>query len=153
MPLNNAHFRGSFYYDNSMSQLNLFSDLFDDNNDKTEIEYENDSNTKICRICKVIKSTDEFFLDRGKLYSKCKECFKKYNQDLKTVHQNAPEKPDRCECCNKIPVKWACDHHPNSTIFRGWVCWECNNAAGSVGDSYEGAVNLFNYLYQRQHHK
>lgn len=138
-----------------MKQLNLFSDI---DVKEIELEYLSSDNeeipisddTKICRICKLEKSIDDFFLDRGKLYSKCRECFKKYNQDLKEVHKKAPPKPERCECCNKIPTKWACDHHPNSTIFRGWVCWECNNAAGSVGDSYEGAVNLFNYLFARQ---
>lgn len=139
-----------------MNQLRLFSDLSEDQANEPELkivdeEFEDcDGDTKVCRICKIEKSVDNFFLDRGKLYSKCKECFKKYNQDLKVVHKNAPPKPERCECCNKIPTKWACDHYPNSTIFRGWICWECNNAAGSVGDSYEGAVMLLNYLYQRK---
>jgi hypothetical protein len=109
-----------------------------------------DSNTKTCRICKVNKSIDDFFYDRGKLYSKCKQCFKKYNQQLKEVHKKAPAKPKTCQCCGKVPIKWACDHYPNTSKFRGWVCWECNNAAGSVGDSYEGAVKLFNYLYNRR---
>ena len=106
--------------------------------------------TKICRICNLEKSADDFFLDRGKLYSKCRDCFKTYQNQLKTVKKNAPAKPQRCECCGKIPNKWACDHYPNTTKFRGWVCWECNNAAGAVGDSYEGAVKLLNYLYQRK---
>ena len=74
----------------------------------------------------------------------------KYNKQLKEVHKKAPPKPISCECCGKIPNKWACDHYPNTTKFRGWVCWECNNAAGSVGDSYEGAVKLFNYLYAKR---
>lgn len=138
-----------------MKQLNLFSDIDVKeiepeylSSDNEEISISDD--TKICRICKLEKSVDDFFLDRGKLYSKCKECFKKYNQDLKKVHKKAPPKPERCECCGKIPIKWICDHYPNTQIFRGWVCFECNNAAGSVGDSYEGAVNLFNYLFARQ---
>lgn len=140
-----------------MNQLRLFTDLPEEESNQPELKIlaeteldDYDGDTKVCRICKLEKPVDSFFLDRGKLYSKCKECFKKYNQDLKIVHQNAPSKPERCQCCNKIPVKWACDHYPNSTIFRGWVCWECNNAAGSVGDSYQGAAMLFNYLYQRR---
>lgn len=138
-----------------MKQLHLFSDETENTETNAEICVDtkielNDLDVKICRICQIEKSIDNFFLDRGKLYSKCKECFKKYNQDLKIVHKNAPKKPERCECCDKIPIKWACDHYPNSTKFRGWICWECNNAAGSVGDSYEGAVKLFNYLFKRK---
>ena len=89
-------------------------------------------------------------MDRGKLYSKCKKCANKYNKDLRCVHKKAPDKPNFCECCGKIPEKWVCDHYPNSKKFRGWICIECNNAAGNVGDSYEGAVKLFNYLYLRK---
>ena len=139
-----------------MNQLNLFDDLYENeelvtDDAQDDIDDQN-TDTKVCRICNTEKSIDDFFLDRGKLYSKCRECFKKCNQVLKTVHKNAPPKPDKCECCGKVPKKWACDHYPNSTDFRGWVCWECNNAAGSVGDSYEGAVKLLNYLYQRHKH-
>jgi hypothetical protein len=136
-----------------MQQLVLFDIANEVDKESLSLDKEEgliSEDTKICRICKLEKSKDDFFLDRGKLYSKCRDCFKKYHQDLKEVHKNAPEKPDRCECCNKIPTKWACDHHPNSTIFRGWVCWECNNAAGSIGDSHEGAFKLFNYLSERQ---
>lgn len=135
-------------YHHIMTQLNLFD------NDKEEENTDNEDNvtkdTKLCRICCTEKSKDHFFLDRGKLYSKCRDCFKQYNKDLREVHKKAPKKPDFCECCGKVPKKWACDHYPNSRIFRGWICWECNNAAGSVGDSYEGAVKLFNYLYRKK---
>ena len=129
-----------------MKQLNLFNSD-DDKDDKVK---NNSSDTKQCRICKVYKTLDNFYLDRGAVYSKCKQCSKEYNKGLKTAKENAPPKPDRCECCGQKVDKWYCDHHPNSNKFRGWVCFKCNNAAGSVGDSYEGAVKLFNYLYSRK---
>lgn len=138
-----------------MSQLYLFDsseekEIVSEATEDTVIIDVDCTDTKTCRICKLEKSIEDFFLDRGKLYSKCRDCFKQYNKDLKAVHKSAPPKPEKCECCGKIPKKWACDHYPNSTRFRGWVCWECNNAAGSVGDSYEGAVKLLNYLYERR---
>jgi len=138
-----ASYEAAAYFISMSIQLNLFSKTSTEN-----ITITND--TKICRICNLKKSTDNFFYDRGKLYSKCKQCFKHYNKQLKEVHKKAPPKPSNCECCGKVPNKWACDHYPNTTKFRGWVCWECNNAAGSVGDSYEGAVKLFNYLYAKK---
>lgn len=134
-----------------MKQLNLF-DIDVDNSD-SETESDDDSvvsEYKVCRICNEEKSLDNFYLDRGTPYSKCKECSAKYGKELRAVHKVAPPKPERCECCNKIPAKWICDHYPNSKIFRGWVCFECNNAAGSVGDTYHGAVNLLNYLFSRK---
>jgi hypothetical protein len=133
-----------------MNQLTLFNDLNEDNQDSILPIVDDENDTKICRICKIEKPLEDFALDRGAPYSKCKECSKKYQEQLRTVHKIAPPKPERCQCCNVIPKKWVCDHYPDSTIFRGWVCWECNNAAGSVGDSYEGAVKLLNYLYQRR---
>ena len=137
-----------------MKQLSLFEieeteDVIDDIASDIDEDIISED-IKICRICKEEKSLDEFRLDRGKPYSKCNDCAREYQKDLKEVHKKAPPKPERCECCNKVPTKWVCDHYPNSRIFRGWVCWECNNAAGSVGDSYEGAVNLLNYLYSRR---
>ena len=126
-----------------MNQLQLFcvprDDIIKDNTD-----------TKVCRICAKEKGVDHFYLDRGAVYSKCKDCCKEYNDGLKEAKKNAPEKPEVCECCGEKVEKWYCDHYPNTNQFRGWVCFKCNNAAGSVGDTYEGATKLFNYLYARQ---
>tara|TARA_B100000131_G_C18115771_1_gene611229 strand:+ start:680 stop:1057 length:378 start_codon:yes stop_codon:yes gene_type:complete len=113
--------------------------------------------TKQCRICKEWLTLDNFYLDRGTPYSKCKACAKEYSKGLKEAKKNAPEKPERCDCCGEKPENWKskqgqwyCDHYPDSSKFRGWVCFDCNNAAGSVGDTYQGAAKLFNYLYARK---
>lgn len=128
-----------------MQQLMLFS------SDIKDIIISDLSN-KICRICGEEQSLDNFYLDRGSPYSKCKKCCTEYRKLLDIAKQNAPEKPhnSKCECCGKITNKWYCDHHPNTDKFRGWICFECNTAAGHVGDSYIGAVKLFNYLYDRR---
>jgi hypothetical protein len=109
-------------------------------------------NTKICRICNQEKSLDEFHLDRGSPYSKCKECFSDYQKTLRKIKKTAPAKPadGKCECCGRTVNKWVCDHHPNTEIFRGWVCGDCNVSSGLMGDTYHGAIKLTNYLYKRR---
>ena len=64
-----------------MNQLNLFDDLYENeelvtDDAQDDIDDQN-TDTKVCRICNTEKSIDDFFLDRGKLYSKCRECFKR----------------------------------------------------------------------------
>lgn len=139
-----------------MSQLFLFHDGNDNDTASDETEdavlgdADEETDNKVCRICKVSKSLDDFFLDRGKAYSKCKDCFGQYQKSLRIAKKSAPEKPAKCECCGKIPDKWVCDHYPNTDIFRGWVCSDCNLAAGYMGDTHAGAIMLFNYLYSRR---
>lgn len=131
-------------------QLVLF-DLNDTTLDEKETNI-SDSSKKVCRICKTEKDLDNFYLDRGAVYSRCKDCIYEYRKLLTVAKENAPEKPldNKCECCGKITQKWYCDHHPNTDKFRGWVCFECNTAAGYVGDHHNGAAKLFNYLYNRR---
>ena len=139
-----------------MNQLFLFNDdesgvvePIDNTESISESEIVNES-TKVCRICNETKNIEDFFLDRGKPYSKCKDCFSEYQKDLREAKKNAPPKPDKCECCGRIPEKWVCDHYPKTDIFRGWVCSDCNLAGGYMGDTYDGAVKLVNYLYARK---
>ena len=107
---------------------------------------------KTCRICQIQKSVNDFHLDRGAPYSKCKECANQYKQVIRHIKKYAPPKPSdgKCECCGKCFDKLICDHHANTTIFRGWICGNCNIAAGLMGDTYNGASTLFNYLYARK---
>lgn len=127
-----------------MQQLALFDIV--DLNEKDDII--SSSSTKICRICNTDKPIEDFHLDRGSPYSKCKNCFSEYQKILRQIKKTAPPKPSdgKCECCGKTVTKWICDHYPNTEIFRGWVCGDCNIASGLVGDSYHGAVKLLNYL-------
>lgn len=134
-----------------MSQQLILFDIEDISLDDKE-DIISDSSQKTCRICKVEKPIEDFHLDRGSPYSKCKVCFSEYQKTLRKIKKAAPEKPKdgKCECCGKVVTKWVCDHHPNTEIFRGWVCGECNVASGLIGDSYHGAIKLSTYLYQRR---
>jgi hypothetical protein len=135
-----------------MKQLPLFdigpeetTDLVDD------IYIEEISELKICRICLEEKSVEEFYRDRGAVYSRCKECIKKEKKILSELKKVAPKKPDQCECCKKPVEKKMClDHYHDSCKFRGWVCTPCNVGIGLLGDNLDGVINAVNYLLSRK---
>lgn len=134
-----------------MKQLQLFdTDEAEEIETLTEGDDISDPDNSTCRICGEKKPIENFYLDRGAVYSRCKDCCASYRKLLNVAKKNAPEKPDRCECCGKEVDTWYCDHFPDTDKFRGWVCFSCNTAAGYVGDHYHGAVKLLNYLYNRQ---
>jgi len=130
-----------------MSQLFLFED------DEEEEKEDNDlKDTKICRICKTEKGIDEFSIDRGVVYSRCKECCSKQAKILREIKKNAPPYPSdgKCQCCNKVVENWYCDHDHNTNKFRGWVCFECNTGIGYLGDNIEGISNAYFYLLKHK---
>ena len=57
-----------------------------------------------------------------------------------------------CQCCFKLPKharfgdKLVLDHNHYTGEFRGWICDQCNRAAGLVGDNSSGARLLLAYL-------
>ena len=55
----------------------------------------------------------------------CRECNSIGEADRRTVLKNAPPKPDNCDNCHKNK-KLQIDHIHGTTIFRGWVCRNCN---------------------------
>lgn len=61
-------------------------------------------------------------------------------------NQELQDKPEYCECCNKIPDQWVA-HYSNKNQFKGWICNNCKQACDFVNNSYDDAVKLFNYLY------
>ena len=117
-----------------------------------DIEYEEDNlietDTKTCRTCNVEKHISNFYLDRGAVYSRCKECCKKESKILAEIKLNAPDKPkdEKCQCCKKHTTKWYCDHCHSTLKFRGWVCFECNQGIGFLGDNIQGIENARDYL-------
>jgi hypothetical protein len=145
-----------------MKQLNLFDKAKKQTQDEKiklsivkkngKVSTKEHSATKYCPKCNQTKPASEFYVDRLLLYYKCKSCCKIYRDQLNKAKENAPPKPERCDCCDKDMTGEAfyCDHYPDTEDFRGWVCRYCNEAAGNVGDCYKGATKLFNYLYSRK---
>lgn len=112
--------------------------------------------TKICLYCKIEKSI-QFFpkhkQNKDRLDNRCRDCIKQQSLLRKELHKIAPDRPEVCECCKKIPAKWALDHDHSDNSFRGWLCDKCNTAIGNLGDNMEGIVNAMNYFLSRTRKK
>lgn len=108
--------------------------------------------TKTCIYCNLTKDINEFpkhIHYKDNLDSRCRTCIKKHSNIVKNIRKYAPEKPERCECCNEIPIKWCLDHDHTTETFRGWLCDQCNTGIGKLGDNVNGIVNALNYLLSR----
>jgi hypothetical protein len=85
---------------------------------------------------------------KDNLDTRCKNCVKKQTKVRGRLHKKAPQKPEFCECCGKVPIKWCLDHDHADDSFRGWLCDKCNTGIGKLGDNMEGIVCALNYLLQ-----
>lgn len=73
--------------------------------------------------------------------------------------QSVPLQPEdsRCDCCSKI-AKLVIDHDhvledlgfPGDETFRGWICYQCNNGIGNLGDDVAGVQQALNYLKRKK---
>jgi len=75
----------------------------------------------------------------------CRECHTVVGKEQRDVMKKAPPKPDNCDNCHKNK-KLEIDHIHGTTIFRGWVCRNCNTGIGSLGDTLEGLLQAAVYL-------
>lgn len=55
------------------------------------------------------------------------------------------EKPLRCELCG-TKRKIVFDHDHKTGKFRGWICYQCNNALGSVNDDIRILSMMIEYI-------
>jgi hypothetical protein len=91
---------------------------------------------------------------KNELDSRCKKCVDKESKIRNELHKVAPEKPEVCPICIKLPenfnapFKWHLDHDPIEKYFRGWLCERCNLAIGSLGDTIEALTRALNYLLE-----
>jgi uncharacterized protein CbrC (UPF0167 family) len=116
---------------------------------------------RTCSECRESKPLNEFAMDTTYVRSKCKECRKKADAQLKILKKLHP-KPDiktyRCPACHdsvddmreKGYVKWRQDfvlHHCHKTgKFRGWLCHACNRALGNFQDDLNIVKKAVDYL-------
>jgi uncharacterized protein CbrC (UPF0167 family) len=116
---------------------------------------------RTCSECRESKPLNEFAMDTTYVRSKCKECRKKADAQLKILKKLHP-KPDiktyRCPACHdsvddmreKGYVKWRQDfvlHHCHKTgKFIAWVCHICNTGMSNFRDNpniMRNAAELF----------
>jgi len=75
----------------------------------------------------------------------CRECHTVVGKEQRDVRKNAPPKSDLCNCCHEKKVLQI-DHIHGTTIFRGWLCRNCNTGIGALGDTLEGVLQAAIYL-------
>jgi len=104
---------------------------------------------KKCIYCKKEKTLNDFpkhSLYKDRLDTRCKKCVKSQAEIRRKLHKSAPERPDVCECCGKVPIKWCLDHDHKDDTFRGWICDRCNTGIGKLGDNISGLNKAVAYL-------
>jgi hypothetical protein len=115
---------------------------------------------RTCSKCeKNLPCTEEFFNRNqstntgGDKYFRpeCKECNKKRNQGQKEAYKLAgkPKYPvigTPCDLCTRTDMKLVFDHDHKTLEHRGWLCENCNQGLGRLGDNEEGLQRALNYL-------
>ena len=120
-----------------------------------------------CRVCGKELPDSAFRLtrlfkgrDEGAYYrSECSKCEDRANRQKSKARENAPPKPERCECCGKKNIvslaigekrcsknELLVDHCNETGKCRGWICRNCNQGIGKLGDNIEGIKRALEYL-------
>jgi hypothetical protein len=98
------------------------------------------------RLCRLYKGSD----DGAYIRSECKVCEKKASDQLKEAKKQAPPKPETCHCCGKKTKNLVVDHCHNTGDYRGWLCRNCNQGIGKLGDTIEGLEQALTYLREKK---
>jgi hypothetical protein len=109
---------------------------------------------KICVKCKREKDLSSFRLCRpykgvisGEyVRSECIKCEKLASRQLTKAKKEAPPKPKACQCCCNVTDHFVLDHDHKTGDFRGWLCRNCNQGIGKLGDNIEGLQKAISYL-------
>ena len=123
---------------NDKKQLNLFYEVGN--------EVKDDSNTRTCRECKVIKPLTSFELDAHSWQgykNTCKKCknISKQIRRLYTKRMGYPDEDYECPICKdklygeqRTGNAWCVDHNHKTGYVRGYICPNCNNGMGYLRD-------------------
>ena len=57
-----------------------------------------------------------------------------------------PVTPYPCDLCGKMTKRLNCDHDHETGAFRGWLCYHCNIALGTLGDTAAGLLKALDYV-------
>ena len=114
---------------------------------------------KTCTYCKKELPVTAFGTIWGKFRrSMCRGCFTKHAKITEKLYISAPPQPDNCQCCGTkteiIPNRkkgsnkgvLQLDHAHETEKFRGWICNNCNQALGKLGDNLKGVIKAALYL-------
>lgn len=104
---------------------------------------------KSCSYCNHLKELCDFpkhSHHKDNLDNRCKSCIKEQTKIRNDLRKQAPAKPEVCECCGIVPLKWCLDHDHSNNTFRGWICDSCNIGIGKLGDNIDGVQKAIKYL-------
>ena len=107
-----------------------------------------------CSKCLVTKDVQTFVISnygsKGQTLFKnsCKQCDaanRRIVRKLKRIHTK-PVEGTRCQIKNCLNTNLCLDHDHLRSEFRGWICAQHNAAIGAMNDSYEGVLDVLEYL-------
>lgn len=110
---------------------------------------------KPCKHCKQIQPIDLFELKPTEasyrnICRPCRNYAKRTLRRLRIKHIKSYGKPlntTPCKVCLKIkPLVF--DHCHKTSLFRGWICKDCNAAIGKLGDDLQGVESARTYLME-----
>lgn len=123
---------------------------------------------KLCSICKIEKSIDDFYKVKGKYrFPYCRDCSKQKNSEWKRANRerrNLQERlwklgisaeeynklmesaNGRCQICDKETDILCIDHCHSSSRIRGMLCVNCNHGLGKFGDDPNNLQAAIRYL-------
>jgi len=81
--------------------------------------------------------------------AECGSCEKRLAKQLAKAKTNAPRKTEKCCCCFIKSEHLILDHDHDTGKFRGWLCRNCNQGIGKLGDNIEGLTRAVKYLLCR----
>lgn len=122
--------------------------------------------TKICNVCHILKSIEEFDINQNAVAGKtrrpsCKDCRKTIDGDaLKSSERKRMEaiKPKIffvCPICKKasipgITANLVIDHNHKTGNANEWICDSCNTGLGRFKDNIELLQEIIQYLKKYQ---
>tara|TARA_R100000278_G_scaffold122901_1_gene110407 strand:+ start:1299 stop:1712 length:414 start_codon:yes stop_codon:yes gene_type:complete len=131
-----------------MEQLDLFGEL--------KVQIKEGEKTRVCTKCNIEKplpmfkeQTNGMIKKNGKEYNRhhsCMDCMKKSDRDRAALSKKYKCNQTHCDCCGKETKKLHLDHDHHTAEFRGWLCIQCNQGIGKLGDNIEGVTNALNFL-------
>ena len=106
--------------------------------------------TRSCIKCGVEKPLSSFKTDKRGTRNVCIQC-RNYHLGIARRGKAKWLKegkiiPTNCQCCGKETNKLVYDHDHETEAFRGWICQQCNQGLGLLGDNIQSLHKALTYL-------
>lgn len=121
----------------------------------------NDKGQKCCIDCKEFKSLDEYYDNKARKTSVCKDCshkraskyhkntyrYAKYGITKEQFDELFKSQDGKCPICTiELKEEIHIDHDHTTGQVRGILCGKCNKGLGQFNDNIESLTNAIKYL-------